>query len=77
MSATAADFLGLTERNCCNACSAEGCVISGQAYCAHPRKGGLHHHQLQRDHAAMDRIAAAREVLIRGAAELQIARQQA
>jgi hypothetical protein len=75
MSTTTDDFLGITESNCCDGCNVDGCVISGEGYCAHPRKGGLHHHQLQRDHAAMERIATARGVLIRGAAELQIARQ--
>jgi hypothetical protein len=33
----------LTVTDCCvaEACSADGCVISGSNYCAHPRKGGL------------------------------------
>jgi hypothetical protein len=71
------DLTGLTDSNCCIGCNANGCVISGQGYCAHPRKGGLHHHQLQSDQDAMRRIRLAREVLTRGSAELQIARQQA
>jgi hypothetical protein len=71
------DFAGITDSNCCLGCGPDGCVISGQPYCAHPRKGGLHHHQLQSDQYAMRRIRLAREVLTRGEAELQIARQRA
>lgn len=32
---------GLTIADCPSACNAERCVISGRAYCGHPRKGGL------------------------------------
>lgn len=35
------EFAGLTVTECCKACGTAGCVISGAAYCAHPRKGGL------------------------------------
>ncbi|UPJ69885.1 hypothetical protein [Bradyrhizobium sp. 187] len=56
---------GITDAMCPNECSAEGCVISGKPYCAHPRKGGLHHQQLQSDHAALSRLQEARETLSR------------
>jgi len=65
---------GLTESSCCAGCTADSCVISGQAYCAHPRKGGLHHHQLQADQGAMRRLQTARDMLLRSATELQVAR---
>lgn len=35
------NLTGMTVKDCPKACSADGCVISGQSYCAHPRKGGL------------------------------------
>ena len=34
-------FPGLTETLCAAACGPDGCVISGNSYCGHPRKGGL------------------------------------
>lgn len=34
-------YPGLTATTCAAACNANGCVISGRPYCAHPRKGGL------------------------------------
>ncbi|MCA1514554.1 hypothetical protein [Bradyrhizobium sp. NBAIM01] len=76
MSVAAADLGGLTESNCCAACNGDRCVISGQAYCAHPHKGGLHHHQLRSDQGAMRRAQTAREMLMRSATELQIARDK-
>ena len=76
MSTTAdIDLTGLTDSNCCAGCSADGCIISGRPYCAHPRKGGLHHEQLQSDQGAMRRFRLAREGIMRGDAELKIARQ--
>jgi hypothetical protein len=57
-----ADFIGLTESNCCNTCGPDGCVISGQSYCSHPRKGGLHHGQMQ-DADALRRMQQARDQL--------------
>lgn len=41
-----APFPGLTRptgssTGCADACNANGCVISGKSYCAHPAKGGL------------------------------------
>ncbi|MET4319305.1 hypothetical protein [Bradyrhizobium sp. RT5a] len=56
---------GITETMCPNECKADGCVISGKPYCAHPRKGGLHHQQLQSDNAALSRLQEARETLSR------------
>lgn len=35
------NLTGLSVKDCPKACSADGCVISGSTYCAHPRKGGL------------------------------------
>ncbi|UWU87927.1 hypothetical protein N2605_16245 [Bradyrhizobium yuanmingense] len=77
MSVAAVDLGGLTESNCCAACNGDHCVISGQPYCAHPRKGGLHHHQLQSDQGAMRRLQTARDMLLRSATELQIASNKA
>jgi hypothetical protein len=37
------EFPGLSATDCAGACDVKGCVISGKPYCAHPRKGGLHH----------------------------------
>ncbi|KRR22634.1 hypothetical protein CQ14_30980 [Bradyrhizobium lablabi] len=45
---------------CPNECNADGCVISGKPYCAHPRKGGLHAIQMQ-DNDALRRAEQARE----------------
>ena len=72
-----ADLAGLTENNCCGGCNADRCLISGKPYCAHPRKGGLHHQQLQSDHDAMRRLQTARETRARTAIELQIGSQRA
>jgi hypothetical protein len=35
------EFAGMTGEICASACNAAGCIISGNIYCAHPRKGGL------------------------------------
>ncbi len=53
---------GMTVSMCPNECSADGCVISGRAYCAHPRKGALHAGQMQ-DKEALRRLDDAREYL--------------
>lgn len=37
----AAEFAGMTAETCASACNTSGCIISGNIYCAHPRKGGL------------------------------------
>ena len=55
-------YTGLTVRDCCNACNEKGCVISGQSYCGHPRKGGLHARE-QQDDDAMKRRRDAEKVL--------------
>ncbi len=55
-------YAGLTVLDCCNACNANGCVISGSFYCAHPRKGGLHSAQ-QQDDAALKRRRDAERVI--------------
>jgi hypothetical protein len=47
-------FAGMTVKDCCHGCNADGCVISGKSYCAHPRKGGLHPSE-QNDQGALTR----------------------
>ena len=66
--ATTLAYPGLTETNCCNTCGPEGCTISGQSYCAHPRKGGLHFWQMQ-DGAALRRLQSAQKQLATTSAE--------
>lgn len=34
-------YAGITGADCCKACTAESCVVSGKPYCGHPRNGGL------------------------------------
>ncbi len=58
--AEASPFAGLTVSDCCMACNANGCVISGKSYCAHPRKGGLHAAEMHDDGAMRRRRAAER-----------------
>jgi hypothetical protein len=70
---TRADLSGMSETNCCDACTKDGCVISGQFYCAHPRKGGLHATELQ-DNEAMKRHRSAIAILERSAAEAKLKR---
>jgi hypothetical protein len=55
-------YAGMTVMECCASCNADGCVISGKPYCAHPRKGGLHGAELH-DSAAMERRRTAEKVL--------------
>lgn len=55
-------YAGLTVQDCCTACNADGCVISGKSYCAHPRKGGLHAAE-QQNEAALRRRRDAERVL--------------
>lgn len=47
-------YAGMTVRDCCAACTAAVCVISGKPYCGHPRKGGLHPNE-QNDSGALAR----------------------
>lgn len=35
------EFAGITNEDCPVECTMERCVVSGKAYCAHPRKCGL------------------------------------
>jgi len=65
---TAGELGGLTVTACCKACSADGCVISGSSYCAHPRKGGLQGVDMH-DTAAIGRLNAARKLLARADAD--------
>jgi hypothetical protein len=61
--APSAEFSGLTEVNCCDACYSSGvCVISGKNVCAHPNKGGLQPRQMS-DGQALARFARARDML--------------
>lgn len=53
-------FEGLTAEMCPLQCNADGCLISGKAYCGHPRKGGLHAAQMQ-DPDALRRAQQARD----------------
>lgn len=64
----ASQFAGLTVSDCCKACVADACVISGAPYCAHPRKGGLHVQQMH-DQAALGRLNDARKMLARADAD--------
>jgi hypothetical protein len=77
MTATTADtdFSGLTDTNCCAGCDSEYCVISGKAYCAHPRKGGLHHGQMQ-DANALRRVQIARDQLAHDAVTARMKAQR-
>jgi hypothetical protein len=62
------NFDGLTATNCCDDCKADGCVISGKPYCAHPRKGGLHASEMQ-DADALKRHRSAIAFLARAEAQ--------
>jgi hypothetical protein len=58
-------FEGMTATTCSSKCNADGCVISGRNYCAHPRKGGLqavdlsNNEALRRAQQARDQITQA------------------
>lgn len=69
---TDTDFFGLTETDCCGGCGPDYCVLSGKAYCAHPRKGGLHFGQMQ-DSAALRRLQQARDRLAMDSLEAKLA----
>lgn len=49
------DCAGISATECCNACTADRCVISHINVCAHPKKGGLQPAQL-RDPEAVKRF---------------------
>jgi len=55
-------YPGLTRTGCADGCNANGCVISGKPYCAHPTKGGLQTTDMN-DTAALKRLRAARDQL--------------
>ena len=62
MKAKPVSYDGMTVSDCPKACSAEGCVISGQPYCGHPRKGGLQGADLQNTEA-LERLQSAQKKL--------------
>jgi hypothetical protein len=55
-------FAGISANECCDGCNKDGCVISGDFYCAHPMKGGLQAEQMN-DPAALKRFARAKAAL--------------
>src|SRR5712672_788948 len=55
-------FAGLTTTECCDGCNKDGCVISGEFYCAHPMKGGLHSAEMQKPEA-LKRLQKAKSAL--------------
>ena len=57
------NLAGLTVKDCPKACNADGCVISGQPYCAHPRKGGLQMATQNADVEAIERMNKAQKKL--------------
>lgn len=63
------EFPGLTPKDCCETCSAAGCIISGTAVCAHPFKGGLQHALLS-NAETLARFNRAKKVL--GKAKLDV-----
>jgi hypothetical protein len=70
--AAAVSFPGLTETVCSTACSAAGCVISGNETCAHPRKGGLRGPDMSNPEA-LKRLQSAQKQLAVGAARKRFA----
>lgn len=62
MKAKALSYAGLTVTDCPKACNADGCMISGKPYCAHPRKGGLQGTE-QQDVEALERLQRAQKAL--------------
>jgi hypothetical protein len=69
-------FEGLTRTACAAACSADGCVISGKGYCAHPYKGGLHPRDMQ-SKTALASIGDARDYLSRANLEAGLEKRRA
>lgn len=55
-------YPGLTATTCAAACNADGCVISGRPYCAHPRKGGLQNDDMGNPEAIRRLQAAAKQL---------------
>lgn len=56
------NITGISVTDCPKACNADGCVISGKPYCAHPRKGGLQAAD-QGNTAALERLQTAQKKL--------------
>lgn len=54
---------GMTVSECPKGCNADGCVISGKPYCAHPRKGGLHMIDLANNRPSIERLKEAQKIL--------------
>ena len=55
-------FAGISPSECCDACNADKCAISGINVCAHPMKGGLQSAQM-RDPEALKRFNRAKAAL--------------
>lgn len=55
-------MLGITNEDCCICCTQERCVISGKAYCGHPKKCGLQPAD-KANPQTMERYNKARKVL--------------
>jgi hypothetical protein len=55
-------FAGMTKEACPAACNAEGCVITGKGFCAHPTKGGIPA-SFKNDPAIQEAFAAACKAL--------------
>jgi len=62
------EFVGLSVTDCCKACSAAGCVISGSIFCGHPRKGGLQGGDMHNSEA-LERYRRAQKAMARSDAE--------
>lgn len=65
---SAPSLAGLTRTDCCKACNADGCVISGSNYCAHPRKGKLQGTDMHNGDA-IERLNKAEKMLAKAVAE--------
>lgn len=62
------ELIGLTPNECPVDCRPGRCVVSGNFYCGHPRKGGLQGAELG-DPAAVDRLNHAKKALAHMAVE--------
>jgi hypothetical protein len=68
VAASEVEYPGLTETVCAAACNVNGCVISGNAMCAHPNKGGLRGPDMY-DPEAVKRLQLAKKQLASASAE--------
>jgi len=57
-----AEFEGLDNELCAEACNEARCVVSGRPYCGHPRKTGIHSRELN-DPVAVQRFNRAKAYL--------------